>query len=158
MKAAQLPPVLPQTWIPSGTDPRSWPDWATPTKKRCWPPRLLESRRPAAFRSSALPAVWPSLGLLRQGLTTNFRRASMRGCIGLDCGTLEMRSATGIVPALTPTAALLVLIGIGGLTLMARRSARFKKLSDSGLISAAAGLALLFLGPDGLAFFSPRAG
>lgn len=142
-------------------------------------------------------------GLLRQGLTTDVRRASMReivprssdelrlaiamtvgksedtlwrrrlprwsgvaailgglmcvlaaflhsleptGCIGLDCETREMRSATDIVPALTPTAALLVLIGIAGLTLMARQSARFKKLADSGLISAAAGLALLFLG------------
>ena len=45
-----------------------------------------------------------------------------------------------------PPAALLVLIGIAGLTLMARQSPRFKKLAGSGLISAAAGLALLFLG------------
>jgi uncharacterized membrane protein HdeD (DUF308 family) len=68
------------------------------------------------------------------------------GCIGLECETRAMRSATGIVATLTPTAALLILIGIVGLALTARQSERFKKLIKAGLISAAAGLALLFLG------------
>jgi hypothetical protein len=57
-----------------------------------------------------------------------------------------MRSATGIVPTLVPIAALFVLFGMAGLAQLARLSARFRVLANSGLISAGVGLALLFLG------------
>ena len=75
MKAAQLPPVLPQTWIPSGTDPRSW---ATPTEKRYWPPRPLGVSAAGGVSTLCSACGLAISGLLRQGLTTDFRRASMR--------------------------------------------------------------------------------
>jgi MFS family permease len=99
--------------------------------------------RPQLLRWSGAAAI---LGGLLCVLAAFLHSLEPSGCIGLECETRPMRSATGLVPALTPTAALLVLIGIAGLTLMARQSPRFKKLAGSGLISAAAGLALLFLG------------
>lgn len=57
-----------------------------------------------------------------------------------------MRSATPVVSVLAPVAALLVLIGLGGLTLLARQSGRRSTLANAGLISAAIGLLILFLG------------
>ena len=68
------------------------------------------------------------------------------GCIGQECDTREMRVATGIVSILGPAATILILIGIGGLTLMARRFGRYTKLLNAGVISAAGGFVVLLLG------------
>lgn len=68
------------------------------------------------------------------------------GCIGLQCEVRELRRGTVTVSTLVPIAAILVLIGVAGMALMARHAGRFRKLAGAGLISAAAGLALLFLG------------
>jgi MFS family permease len=68
------------------------------------------------------------------------------GCIGIECDTRPMRSATAVVSALGAAATLLILIGMAGLMVMARRSGRHTKLANAGLITAAAGFAILFLG------------
>jgi hypothetical protein len=67
------------------------------------------------------------------------------GCIGLECETRSMRTTTGIVTALGTAATLFILLGAAGLTLIARRSGRMKKLANAGLIAAAAGLAILLI-------------
>lgn len=68
------------------------------------------------------------------------------GCIGLECDTRPMRSATALVSALGAAATLFILIGMAGLIVMARRSGRHRKLANAGLITAAAGFAILALG------------
>ena len=68
------------------------------------------------------------------------------GCIGMDCSTGALRAATGIVPVAGSAASLLTLVGIAGMTLLARRSGRHRKLANAGLITAAAGFILLFAG------------
>ena len=68
------------------------------------------------------------------------------GCIGLECETRAMRTATGVVSVLAPVAAGLILIGLAGLALIARQSGRHSKLALTGLICAAAGMSALLLG------------
>ena len=68
------------------------------------------------------------------------------GCIGLECETRPMRSGTGFVGLAGSVASLLVLIGVGGLTMLARRSGGFTRLANAGLICAAAGFIWLFAG------------
>jgi hypothetical protein len=68
------------------------------------------------------------------------------GCIGLECETRAMRSGTGIVALAGSAAALLILVGIAGLTVRARQSGRHTKLADTALVFAAFGFVLLFLG------------
>ena len=68
------------------------------------------------------------------------------GCIGLECETRSMRSSTGIVPLAAAAASLLILVGVAGMTLLARRSGQYLKLANAGLITAAAGFILLFTG------------
>jgi hypothetical protein len=86
------------------------------------------------------------LGGLLCGLAALLHSLEPTGCIGLECETRAMRSATGLVPVLVPVAIILILTGIAGLTWVARESARFRKLAYAGVISAAGGLALLVLG------------
>ncbi|WP_461163637.1 hypothetical protein [Arthrobacter sp. R4-81] len=86
------------------------------------------------------------LGGLLCGLAVFLHSLEPAGCIGLQCETREMRSATGIVPLISPVATILILIGIAGLTWVARQISRFKKLADGGVMCAFAGLAVLFLG------------
>ncbi|MFX1818443.1 hypothetical protein PV768_01480 [Pseudarthrobacter sp. CC4] len=68
------------------------------------------------------------------------------GCVGMDCPTGALRSATGIVSVAGSAACLLILVGIAGMTLLARRSGQRRKLATAGLITAAAGFVLLFAG------------
>jgi hypothetical protein len=68
------------------------------------------------------------------------------GCIGLECDTRSMRSATAVVSALGAAASLFILIGMAGLIVMARRSGRHRKLANAGLITVAVGFAVLLLG------------
>jgi MFS family permease len=68
------------------------------------------------------------------------------GCIGAECDTRPMRSATALVSALGGAATLFIVIGMAGLIAMARRSGRHRKLANAGLITAVAGFAILFLG------------
>jgi hypothetical protein len=68
------------------------------------------------------------------------------GCIGMDCETRAMRSSTGFVPVAGAAASLLSLVGIAGMTLLARRSGLHRKLANAGLITAAVGFVLLFAG------------
>ena len=86
------------------------------------------------------------LGGLLLALAAVLHALEPSGCIGLECNTREMRTATGVVSVLAPAAAGLILIGLGGLTIMARQSGRHTKLALSGLICAATGMAILLLG------------
>ncbi|MGX9902092.1 hypothetical protein ACW0JT_23785 [Arthrobacter sp. SA17] len=86
------------------------------------------------------------LGGLLCGLAALLHSFEPIGCIGLECDTRAMRLATGIVPALAPVATTLILLGIAGLTWLARQAGRYKKLANAGVICAAAGIAVLFVG------------
>lgn len=86
------------------------------------------------------------LGGLLCGLAALLHSLEPTGCIGMECETREMRSATGLVPFISPVATILILIGIAGLTWLARQAGRYKRLANAGVICAAAGLAVLFLG------------
>lgn len=68
------------------------------------------------------------------------------GCIGLECETRPMRSGTEFVGLAGAVASLLILIGVAGLTMLARRSGGFTRLANAGLICAAAGFIWLFAG------------
>ncbi|WP_461174182.1 hypothetical protein M1D93_05645 [Arthrobacter sp. Z1-9] len=68
------------------------------------------------------------------------------GCVGMDCETTAMRSATGFVSVAGAAASLLTLLGIAGMTLLARRSGHHRKLANAGLLTAAVGFILLFAG------------
>ncbi len=68
------------------------------------------------------------------------------GCIGMDCETSALRSATGFVPVAAAAASLLILVGMAGLTLLARQSRHYLKLANAGLMTAAVGFILLFTG------------
>lgn len=57
-----------------------------------------------------------------------------------------MRSATPLVSALGAAAALFILVGMAGLVVMAWSSGRHTKLANAGLITAAAGFAILLIG------------
>ncbi|GAB3550397.1 hypothetical protein GCM10027404_17560 [Arthrobacter tumbae] len=65
------------------------------------------------------------------------------GCVGSECGAQSMRTASGLATGIGSVAALLVLIGIVGLTLMARHSGRSPKLMHTGLLCAAVGFLVL---------------
>jgi dihydrofolate reductase len=86
------------------------------------------------------------LGGLLCGLAAFLHSREPSGCIGQECDIRPIRTATGIVSTLAPTAALLILLGLAGLTLLARQSGRLRKLASSGVISGAAGLVMLILG------------
>ena len=68
------------------------------------------------------------------------------GCIGLECDTRAMRNTTGIVALASFAALVLILVGIAGLMLLARRSGRHTKLASTGLILVAIGLVTLLAG------------
>lgn len=68
------------------------------------------------------------------------------GCIGLECDTRAMRNTTGIVALASFAALVLILVGIAGLMLLARRSGRHTKLASTGLILVAIGLVTLLSG------------
>jgi hypothetical protein len=68
------------------------------------------------------------------------------GCIGMDCETTALRSATGFVPVAAAAASLLILVGVAGLALLAQRSGQHLKLANAGLVAAAVGFILLFTG------------
>jgi hypothetical protein len=87
-----------------------------------------------------------ALGGLLGGLAALLHSLEPIGCIGWECETRALRSATGVVPVVAPVATILTLIGIAGLTWVARQAGRYKKLANAGVIYAAAGLAVLFLG------------
>lgn len=57
-----------------------------------------------------------------------------------------MRTTTGTVTVLGAAAALFIVLGVAGLTLVARRSGDARKLANAGLIAAAAGFAILLVG------------
>ncbi len=86
------------------------------------------------------------LGGLLLALAAVLHALEPSGCIGLECETRAMRSATGVVSISGAAAAILILIGLAGLTLMARRSGRHTRLALAGLIVAAAGMTVLLLG------------
>ncbi|MFC9919633.1 hypothetical protein [Agromyces binzhouensis] len=67
------------------------------------------------------------------------------GCIADECATRSMRSATPMVAALLIAAVPLILVGIAGLLVMARRYGRHIKLANAGTVTAAVGFAILFL-------------
>lgn len=93
-------------------------------------------------RWSGLAAI---LGGLLLALASVLHALEPTGCIGVECGIRPMRTATPLVSILGPVAAILILVGLGGLTLMARRSARGTALAVSGLICVGAGLLILFV-------------
>lgn len=68
------------------------------------------------------------------------------GCVGWGECTGSLRSASPIVAALAPVAAVLVLAGVAGLVVMGRRSGRYTGLAAAGLLTSAAGMALLLVG------------
>ncbi|WP_299166327.1 hypothetical protein [uncultured Arthrobacter sp.] len=65
------------------------------------------------------------------------------GCVGSECGSQSMRAASSVVTGVGAVAALLVLIGVVGLTLIARRSGQSPKLMNAGLAFAAVGFLVL---------------
>ena len=65
------------------------------------------------------------------------------GCVGIDCVSQPMRTASGLVTGMGSMAALLVLVGVIGLAVMARRSGRSPKLMDIALVFAAVGFLVL---------------
>lgn len=65
------------------------------------------------------------------------------GCVGSDCGAQSMRTASGLVTGLGSVAAILVLMGIVGLTFRARLSGRPPRLMHIGVGSAALGFLVL---------------
>ena len=65
------------------------------------------------------------------------------GCVGAGCGVQPMRSASGLVTVIGAAAALLVLVGVIGLTLMARQSGRSTRLMRVGMAFAAVGFLVL---------------
>lgn len=65
------------------------------------------------------------------------------GCVGTECAAQPMRSASGLVTGIGAAVALLVLLGLVGLTLMARHSGRSPKLMNIGLACAAVGFLVL---------------
>jgi hypothetical protein len=95
------------------------------------------------LRWSGVAAI---LGGLLCALAAILHSLEPSGCIGLECDTRSMRSATVLVSALGAAATLFILIGMAGLIVMARRSGRHKTLANAGLITAAAGFAILLLG------------
>ena len=105
------------------------------SQDRTWTKQIL--------RWTGMAAV---LGGLLCGLAALVHSFQPIGCIGLECETRAMRTATGIVPVVAPVATILILIGIAGLTWVARMSGSHRKLAAGGVICAAAGLAVLFLG------------
>jgi hypothetical protein len=68
------------------------------------------------------------------------------GCIGMDCETGAMRSATGFVSLAGGAASLFTLLGIAGMTLLARRSGHHRKVANASLLTAAVGFIILFSG------------
>ncbi len=85
------------------------------------------------------------LGGVLCGLAALLHSFEPIGCIGPECDTRPMRVATGMVPVISPVATILILIGIAGLTWLARQAGRYKNLGNAGVICAVAGLAVLFL-------------
>lgn len=79
-------------------------------------------------------------------LTAFLHNLQPTGCIGLECDTGAMRSAQGFVPLAGAFASLFILVGVAGLTFLARRSGQYRKLANAGLITAAIGFMLLFAG------------
>lgn len=66
------------------------------------------------------------------------------GCVGSECSSRQMRTTSVLVAGIGSFASLLVLIGVVGLALMARRSGRPPKLMKAGLALVGVGfLALL---------------
>lgn len=68
------------------------------------------------------------------------------GCIGAECDVRPMRTGTEIVGAAGTVATLLILVGIAGLAMLARRSGGSTRLANAGLICASAGFIWLFAG------------
>lgn len=68
------------------------------------------------------------------------------GCVGMDCETAAMRSTTGVVTSAGTAASLLILVGIAGMTSLARRTGQHRKLANAGLVTAAIGFVLLLAG------------
>lgn len=65
------------------------------------------------------------------------------GCLGQECATRAMRTTTGLVSFLVVTASVLLVVGIAGLILMARRSQGRTKQATAGMLLVAIGLATL---------------
>ncbi|MFD4422394.1 hypothetical protein ACFWN7_12955 [Agromyces sp. NPDC058484] len=93
------------------------------------------------------------LGGLLLALAAGLHALEPSGCAGAECDVRPMRTATTVVSILAPVAALLILIGLGGLTLLARRAGRRRALATSGLICAGAGVVILFSAGVIQAFF-----
>ena len=102
------------------------------------------------LRWSGVAAI---LGGLLCALAAALHSLEPAGCIGLECDTRPMRSGTALVSVLGAAATVFILIGMAGLMIMARRSGRHTKLANAGLITAAAGFAVLLLGALIQAFF-----
>lgn len=66
------------------------------------------------------------------------------GCVGLDCGTGNLRTATTLVTLTGVAASLLILVGIAGMTLLARRSSQDRRLANIALLVAVTGFLVLF--------------
>lgn len=67
------------------------------------------------------------------------------GCEGMECETRAMRSTTAVAGIAGIAAGLLILIGIAGLSLLARQSHRNTRLANAALASAAVGFAVVLL-------------
>lgn len=93
------------------------------------------------FTRLAGPAAM--IGGLLGSLAIFFHSLQPSGCVGSECGAQSMRTASGLVTGIGSVAALLVLIGIVGLTHMARQSGRPPKLMHTGLVCAAVGFLVL---------------
>lgn len=68
------------------------------------------------------------------------------GCVGMECDTRDLRTGTWVVGLAGSAAAALILVGIAGMTLLARRSGQYRRLANAGMIAAAVGFLLLFAG------------
>lgn len=68
------------------------------------------------------------------------------GCVGMECDTRDLRTGTWVVGLAGSAAAVLILVGIAGMTLLARRSGQYRRLANAGMIAAAVGFLLLFAG------------
>lgn len=101
---------------------------------------------PSAFSSQLLlrlsgPAAM--VGGLLGAVAVFLHSLQPTGCVGSECDAQPMRTASGLVTSIGAVAALLALVGVVGLTLMARRSGRSPKLMNAGLAFAAVGFLVL---------------
>lgn len=105
----------------------------------------FESRSRAAqfIRWAAMAGMLGGLFCIISALLHNMEPI---GCIGLECETRPMRTTTGLVALAGSLAAVLVLTGVAGMTLLARQTGQHRRLANTGMVMTAAGFIVLLAG------------